>query len=256
MMEYTYKKVMEKKYSSGALDSLEIPDTPQNVNLMNNKVHYRFLQNGNSVDEDDQEEIERLYKIAPDNEILKYNRLYCAIRLDTAAANPDVQAKMQQEIDEMYTKTKIEKRLLDGLNIEWQFKIIEVLDTAETPAAELAIEACITRIKTFYDLKDASWQNALKLAFVFSRAKDYRYASTLLEPFVTEKAEENLIFSYISIASHLPEKFYSRNFARALSIAHKRNNARYCKLFGEPFMSFQVLDNPVIKKEYFDSGCK
>jgi hypothetical protein len=256
MMEYTYKKVMEGKYSSGAIDSLEIPEDPRWINLANNKVHYRFLQNGNNVDDDDQEEIERLYKIAPDNEILKYNRLYCAIRLDTASANPDVQAKMQQEIDEMYTKTKIEKRLLDGLNIEWQFKIIETLDTTDTPQAEAAIDACVTRIKSFYDLKDATWQNALKLAFVFTRAKDYRYASSLLEPFVTDNAQENLIFAYISIASHLPEKFYSRNFARALSIAHKRNNDRYCKLFGEPYMSFQVLDNPVIKKEFFESGCK
>ena len=96
----------------------------------------------------------------------------------------------------------------------------------------------------------------MKLAFVFTRAKDYKYACSLLEPFVTEQAQENLIFAYISIASHLPEKFYSRNFARALSIAHKRNNDRYCKLFGEPYMSFQVLDNPVIKKEFFESGCK
>lgn len=256
IMEYISKRTADKKYSGGALDSLEIPEGAQYVNLANNKVHYRFLLNGNNVDDDDQEEIERLYKLAPDNEILKYNRLYCAIRLDTASANPDVQAKMQQEIDEMYTKTKIEKRLLDGLNIEWQFKIIEMLDTADSPQAEAAIDACVTRIKSFYDLKDASWQNALKLAFVFTRAKDYKYACSLLEPFVTEQAQENLIFAYISIASHLPEKFYSRNFARALSIAHKRNNDRYCKLFGEPYMSFQVLDNPVIKKEFFESGCK
>jgi outer membrane protein OmpA-like peptidoglycan-associated protein len=256
IMEYTYKKVMDKSYSSGAIDSLEIPEGASSVNLRNNKVHYRFLQNGNNVDDDDQEEIEKLYALAPDNEILKYNRLYCAIRLDTAAASPDAQAKMQQQIDEMYTKTKIEKRLLDGLNIEWQFKIMEVLDTLDTPESQLAVEACITRIKSFYDLKDATWQNALKLAFVFSRAKDFKYAATLLEPFVNEKAEENLIFAYISIASHMPEKFYSRNFARALSIAHTRNNDRYCKLFGEPYMSFQVMDNPVIKKEFFDSGCK
>lgn len=256
MMEYTYKKVMEGKYSSGALDSLEIPEDARWINLANNKVHYRFLQNGNNVDDDDQEEIERLYKLAPDNEILRYNRLYCAIRLDTAAANPDAQAKMQSEIDEMYTKTKIEKRLLDGLNIEWQFKIMEALDTADTPQAEAAIDACVTRIKSFYDIKESTWQNALKLAFVFTRAKDYRYASSLLEPFVNEKAQENLIFAYISIASHLPEKFYARSFANALSIAHKRNNDRYCKLFGEPFMSFQVMDNPVVKKEYFESGCK
>jgi hypothetical protein len=130
-----------------------------------------------------------------------------------------------------------------------------VLDTTDTPAAQAAVDGCIERIKSFYDLKDASWQNALKLGFVFARAKDYRYASSLLEPYLNEKADENLVFAYISIASHLPDKFYSRKFAQALSIARNKDSQRYCKLFGEPFMSFQVLDNPEIKKEYLGSGC-
>jgi len=255
IMEYVHKKVKDKGYSAGALDSLEIPDEAKYVNMMNNKVHYRFLINGNSVDDNDQDEINRLALMDPTNEILKYNQLYCAIKLDSAIVTSDGQAKMQQSIDEMY-KTKIDKKYIDGLNIEWQFKLMDVLDTSESPIAQAAIEACIARIKSFYDMKSASWQNALKLAFVFSRAKDFKYASNLLEPYVNERADEELIFAYISIASHLPEKFYSRNFANALSYAHNRNNERYCKLFGDPYMSFQVLDNPVIKKEYFESGCK
>lgn len=255
IMEYIHKKISEKRYSGGALDSLEIPDEPKYVSMMNNKVHYRFLLNGKTVDDDDYDEIKRLLLMEPNNEILKYNRLYCSIKLDSAIVKSEDQSKMQQQIDEMY-KTAIEKKYLDGLNIEWQFKLMDVLDTSETPAAQAAIEACIARIKSFYDMKAASWQNALKLAYVFARAKDYKYASSILEAFVNERADENLIFAYISIASHLPEKFYSRNFAAALSYAKARNPERYCKLFGEPFMSFQVLDNPVIKKDYFEAGCK
>lgn len=255
IMEYVGAKVKEKKYSAGAIDSLEIPNEAKYVNVMNNKVHYRFLANNNMVEDEDQDEIKRLLAMDPNNEILKYNKLYCAIKLDSAIVTSDGQAKMQQEIDELY-KTKIEKKYLDGLNIEWQFKLMDVLDTSDSPASQAAIEACIARIKTFYDIKTASWQNALKLGYVFARAKDFKYASSLLEPYVNERADENLIFAYISIASHLPEKFYSRNFANALSYAHSRNQERYCKLFGDPFMSFQVLDNPVIKKEFFESGCK
>ena len=65
-----------------------------------------------------------------------------------------------------------------------------------------------------------------------------------------------LLFSYISIASHLPEKFYSRTFSDALHKAKERNPERYCQLFGEPRMSFQVLDNPSAKSDYRDAGCK
>ena len=255
IMEYVGQQVKNKKYSAGALDSLVIPNEPKFVNMMNNKVHYRFLINDNNVEDGDYEELKRLLAIDLNNDILKYNNLFCSIKLDSSFAKQEDQDKMQQKIDELY-KSKIEKKYLDGLNIEWQFKLMDILDTTDTPIAEAAREACINRIKSFYDMKTASWQNALKLAYAFSRAKDFKYAATILEPYVNERADENLILAYISIASHLPEKFYSRNFASALSYYKARNPERYCKLFGDPYMSFQVLDNPDIKKEYKSAGCK
>jgi hypothetical protein len=255
IMEYVHTKIMKKEYSPGTLDSLKVPNEFKYLSFMNNLVHYRFLENNNSVDEEDQDEINRLYKMDSTNEILKYNKLFCAIKLDSTIGNLEAQARIQQRIDELY-KSKIAKKYLDGLNIEFQFRIMEVLDTSELPAAQLAVEACINRIKSFYDLSQASWQNAQKLAYVFSRAKDFMYAANILEPYVKEESvDENLLFTYISIASHLPEKFYSRTFASAVSIAKRKNEGRYCRLFGDPYMSFQVLDNPVIKKEYFTSGC-
>ena len=97
----------------------------------------------------------------------------------------------------------------------------------------------------------------VKLSFTFTRGKDYKFSSTMLEPFLKEEnVSEDLLFSYISIASHLPEKFYSRTFSEALHKAKEKNPERYCKLFGEPFMSFQVLDNPNAKKDYIDAGCR
>lgn len=254
IMEYAFKKKMEKKYTDDILDSLKVPDSPQFVNMLNNKVYYNYLANSNIVDEDDYTELKRLEKIDATNDIVRFNRIYCSIKIDSTVGTKEQQGKMQQEIDALY-KTKINKKLVDGLNIEWQFKIIESLDTIED--AEPQIEACINKIKGFYNFKEASWQNALKLAYVFTRGKDYKYSSTILEPFLKiENVSEDLIFSYISIASHLPEKFYSRTFSDALHKAREKNPERYCKLFGEPFMSFQVLDNPTAKKEYREAGCK
>jgi hypothetical protein len=54
----------------------------------------------------------------------------------------------------------------------------------------------------------------------------------------------------------LPEKFYSRVFSDALHKAKEKNPERYCKLFGDPYMSFQVLDNPNAKKDYREAGCR
>lgn len=255
IMEYAYKQRVAKKYTDDVMDSMKLPDNdPKFVNLLNNKVYYNFMANSSLVDEDDYAELKRLEKLDPMNDIVRYNRIYSSIILDTTIGTKDQQAKMQQEIDALY-KTKIAKKLVNGLNIEWQFKVIETLDTMEN--AEAQVEACITKIKGFYDFKESTWQNSLKLAYVFTRAKDYKFACSVLEPFLkAPKLDENLVYSYISIASHLPEKFYSRTFSDALHKAKEMSPDRYCKLFGDPYMSFQVLDNPNAKKDYRDAGCK
>jgi outer membrane protein OmpA-like peptidoglycan-associated protein len=254
IMEYTFGKKLEKKYTEDVLDSMKVPNDAAFINLLNNKVYFNFLGNSSIVDEDDYEELKRLEKLDPTNDIVRYNRLYSSIVLDSTLGTKEQQQKTQQEIDALY-KTKIAKKLVDGINIEWQFKIMESLDTMEN--AEPLIEACITKIKSFYNFKEATWQNALKLAYAFTRGKDYKFSSNVLEPFLkVENVNENLLFSYISIASHLPEKFFSRTFSDALHKAKERNPERYCQLFGEPRMSFQVLENPNAKKDYREAGCR
>ncbi|MES2566692.1 MAG: hypothetical protein V4565_07485 [Bacteroidota bacterium] len=253
IMEYAYSKKMDKKYTEDVLDSMKIPNDSKFVNMMNNKAYYNYLGKSSIVDEDDYAEFKRLEKLDPVNDIVRFNRVFCSIKIDSTLGSKEQQGKMQQEIDGLY-KSKINKKLVDGLNIEWQFKIIESLDTIDD--AEPLIEACINKIKGFYNFKEASWQNALKLAYVFTRGKDYKFSSSVLEPFLkVENVNEDLLFSYISIASHLPEKFYSRTFSDALHKAREKNPERYCRLFGEPYMSFQVLDNPNAKKDYREANC-
>lgn len=254
IMEYAFSKKIEKKYTEDVMDSMKIPNDAAFANLLNNKIYFNFLSNNSIVDEDDYSELKVLEKLDPTNDVVRYNRIYSAITLDSTIGSKEQQQKMQQEIDALY-KTKIAKKLVDGVNIEWQFKIMESLDTLEN--SEPLIEACITKIKSFYNFKESTWQNALKLAYAFTRGKDYKFSSNVLEPFLkVENVNENLLFSYISIASHLPEKFFSRTFSDALHKAKERNPERYCQLFGEPRMSFQVLENPNAKKDYREAGCR
>jgi len=246
ILELINKRVLENKYPQSIYDSLNIEETAANAALINNRIYYKYQAN-NSVDEEDDEAFGKLLKIEPANPIYQYNKIFCELKLDSNAGNPEHQAKVQQTIDGFYGK--LDSNFVNGLNIEWQFKIMESIDTADN--ADELVDACIARIKGFYNIKDASWQNALKLSFVFTRAKDYRYASTLLEPYLSKPdVQENLVFMYIASASRVAEKYYSRTFARALDIAKQKNPDRYCKLFGEPFMTFQVLENPEVKKTY------
>jgi hypothetical protein len=251
IMEFINRRVGEGKYQPGIYDSLRISEQPKYTGLINNQVYSKFLAT-QSVEDEDEKTFDRLLLLEPENPVLQYNKVFCQLRLDSNAGNPEHQARVQETINHLYGK--LDSNHVNALNIEWQFKIMESLDTL--PNADALIDACISRIKQFYNIKEATWQNALKLAGVFSRARDYNYAAGLLEPYLHDPAvNEGLVFMYVSLASRVPEKYYSRTFARALEIAKDRNPTRYCQLFGEPYMTFQVLENPDVKKVY-QSSCR
>lgn len=251
IMDYIAKKVMDKKYSYESFDKLEIAPDAKNVGLMMNKIYYYYLLRNKVVDDEEYKGILEIQKLDAANPLINYNALFCKIALDSTAGNKSEQADMQGKIDMLY-KTPLDKKLVDGLNIEWQFKIMDALDTLE--GAQEQRQACIDKIKGFYNFKESSGQNALKLAYAFARAKEFKFACSLLEPYL-DSHDEKVLAAYVSIASHVPEAFYSHKFSNALIEIKKNNPERFCKMLGAPYLSFQVLENPEIKKAYKEASC-
>lgn len=248
------KQIRNEKYTPEAHSKLIIPNEAKYSGLLNNQIVNNYLANNNVVNDEDYEALKKLAVVDPSNNYVKFNNLFCAVKLDSTIGDKKNQDDIQGRIEGMY-KSEVPKKYVDALNTEWQFRIIEVYDTMETGAP--MVETCINRIKSFYNFKDGSWQNALKLSYVFARFKDYKFAANILAPFVTkEKPDENLIFSYISFCAQEPDLVNSRLFVGALQKAEKANHERYCKLFGQPYLTFQVMDNPLVKQDYFRLGCK
>ncbi len=52
------------------------------------------------------------------------------------------------------------------------------------------------------------------------------------------------------------EKTKTKMFVIAMKKASELNQQRYCALFGEPNLSFQVLDNPGVKEDYNKANCQ
>jgi hypothetical protein len=95
------------------------------------------------------------------------------------------------------------------------------------------------------------------LSYIFARFYDYEYAASLLAEFINEDdASEELIFSYISYCAHESHLINSNSFVTALNKAERINNQRFCKLFGQPYLTIQVLDNPRVKELYNKTGCE
>jgi hypothetical protein len=241
-----------KRYSYDLSDKMIVPAEAKYSGILNNQVALHYMQT-NSADEEDYATLKKLSTLDPANNFVAFNTIVCSVTLDSSIGTDKDQAAMQKRIDAFY-KTEIPKRYVDALNVEWQFRVIEAVDT--TDAGEVVVQACIDKIKSFYNIKESSWQNNLKLSYVFARAKDFRYAAQLLAPFVNEEgANEQLLFAYASYCAKLPELYKSRTFVTALEKADKLNHDRYCKLFGAPNLTFQILDNPFVKDDYDKANC-
>ena len=249
---YIGKQMRDQKYTADALSKMQIPNDAKFSGLLNNQVVNHYLLT-NVPEDEDYEQLKKLANLDPANNYIKFNNLFCAVKLDSTIGDKKNQDDMQAKIDALY-KSEVPKKYVDALNTEWQFRIIDVYDTLETGAP--IVEACINRIKGFYNFKEGSWQNALKLSYIFARFKDYKFASNILSSFVKdETVDEQLLFTYISFCSQEQELVNSRLFVTALEKAEKLNHDRYCKLFGQPYLTFQVLDNPLVKKAYNEAKC-
>ncbi|MCX7729281.1 MAG: hypothetical protein N2203_07415, partial [Bacteroidia bacterium] len=253
ILEYIYSNIKNNKYPKTSLDTFHLNVTKENIPFTNNLIYFKYLLN-NTLKDEEADVLKKNFEMDNTNPILQYNYVFAKIKTDSMIGNKDVQVKIQNEIDNLQ-KTNLDKQYINNLNTEWQFKLIEYYDTI--PNSEAQIEACLNKIKSFYNIDEASWKNTVKLANIFAKAKLYWEAAQLLEPLLTSKdVNDVIVFNYISIASHLPEKFNSRYFTKAMELAKQYTPERFCKLFGKPYLSFQILENPGIKKTFLSSDCK
>ncbi len=247
IQRFAMNKVLSGMYEPEPLLKVTIPNEAKFAPLLLNRLWLNKQMQGDSINQEDYNKIKNFVNMAPENECILYNGLYCNIKLGTIDNIKQIDS-LQKKIDGLYS-SKINKKAIDGLNLEFQFKVIGRMDTTEVqnPIVLKSIE----KMKKIFNLEESSWQNALKLSSAFAKKKDYAFAAKLLEPFIyQDKVSEMLIFTYIAICSNIPESLMSSKFNAALNKAKGINKERYCKLFGAPNLSFQVLDNPLIKGEY------
>lgn len=247
------EKVRNNQYDTEVLNQMIIPKEAKYSPLLNNKGVYKYIANKKVVTEEDGAYFFELNKIDPANSYVSFNDLMTHTKLGMIG-DEKMRAQMQSRIDQLYA-TKVPKKFVDALNTEFQFAIMDATDTL--PNADAIHQACIEKIKGFYNFKESSWQNNLKLAYVFMRFNDFKFAAGLLEPFIHKpKVDEQLLYTYVSCCAQVPEKIKSKSFVSAMKKIRSINPDRYCVLVGAPNLTFQVLDNPFVKQDYQEANCK
>ncbi|MBT4339992.1 MAG: hypothetical protein HOD63_15485 [Bacteroidetes bacterium] len=252
IQKYIVDKVVQKIYNGDLGTNMDIPEAADKAPFLINKLFLEKIAVRNKLNDDYCDRIYQLHKYSPDNPFILYNKIYCDIHSSELTDKKEI-ADMQNLIDGLYN-VKLEKELVDMLNLDYQFRLIKINDTLKNPSP-LVIKS-FTKIKSIVHLDETSWQNSLELAQLFIKYKDYKFAVKLMEPFVEEDdIDEEFLFTYVSLCAMNPSKLMSNNFAKSLSKASEINPKRYCDLFKGDKFSFQVFDNPFVK-EHFCEACK
>lgn len=247
--------VRDKKYPASVLDYVELPNEALNSGLINNKIVYNYIKEGNKLSDKEYTAFNELRKTDGNNAVVKYNYVLCNLKVGELKAEKNFFDQLQADIDGLY-KSSISKKSVDALNAELQFKFMEAYDTM--PNNQTVMTQCMDRIKGFYNFKQGSWENSLKLAYAFARFNDFKFSTSILEPFILNQEvvpDEKLVFAYMSYCAQLPEKITSKGFAQAAKVAKEHYPAKFCEVIGQPFLSIQVLDNPDVKRYFVEAGC-
>jgi hypothetical protein len=250
IMNYIIQQVIAKKYTEDAITGLVIPDGKAWAPLLSNKVVMEAYLKGKSPNEDQCNILEKVYNYDKKNSVYNFNHLICGV-VNTDFTNMEQINTVQSSVDELYNNPKLNKKMVDALNQELQFKIIEAADSLD-PSGNLALK-CRDKIKGIVNMKEINWYNALQLAYLFLKHKDYAFSATLLEMYLNNKdVSADYLFTYMSVCTHSQARVMSNRFANAAERASKLDKEKFCKLFFSGRASFQMMDNPFVK----DSYCK
>jgi hypothetical protein len=261
IQKYIFKQVIGGRYDENAVYGQEIPEDPKAYGMETKKLwitgllmNKLWLEHYVKEDEFDATYCSRLgdlLAIEPANAYVQYNVLYCKIMNNKLKDEREI-SEVQDQIEALY-ETVLQKEVVDRLNLKHQFNVIETLDTIPNQQDAMVVES-LDRIKEIVDLKENTWQNALKLSYIFIKQEDYEFALKLIEPFVyEEKIFGELLFTYVSLCSHYPEKFHTRRFEIVIQRIHDEYPDRFCELFGKNRLTVLVFKNPVIKKMYCET---
>lgn len=242
---YLIDKIEKGEYSSSVLNNLQIPNTKEYQTLLNNRLYVQCLK-ASKLTNKIADEMKSVYNLNIANQKLLFNTTVGDVFLGKITSAADV-AKTQAAIDRLYAIPDVPKERVNSLNMEYQLKVVNYLDTAAPSMENTALLATtFAKIKEIRNPVLDSWQNAYKLASYFVKKHDYMYALSLMDPFLDDpKISEDFIMSYVSIAAHREESYMSALFTKAVKIAYEKNPGRLCGIFEK--VPYCVMENEEVK---------
>lgn len=202
----------------------------------------------NSVSAISDEEMNGIIERAKDPTLRNNNNMFNAVYLQIKKNAIKGFAQLMpcySYIDRLKMSQSFPKDTVTLLELEL---LLYVIDGEQFDAAQKA--EAVTKL-TSIDIPELPIENVYSLAMTYIKIKEYKEALNILEPYVLkDDFNIDMLFSYITISTLFKDRLNSSILVRAFQKANARDNKRYCGLWENNRLSFQVFENQSLKTDY------
>jgi len=247
-----FKNVKEKKLKKEEILKLDIPFLKETVSLNNNLIAFKGLYN--NTDNKDSlysyllRDVKTQLMIDPMSSHLKYNKVLLRLLLWSNKASREKDPKyLLKELKSLYTGTveswKVNQLLMNYHLIAADF----YYEKKEFSAREKALK----EVKKILLQSQLNRDQIKKISDYFIFQMRINWAVEIMLPWAKkETIDEDFLFTFLTIAIYNKKTIPTELYISFLEKAKRMNKERFCKLFGFPNMSFQLLQDLPIKNMY------
>lgn len=250
-----FEKVKNLELPTSYVDRLEVPQKSEYGSLLNKNSIFKFLMDEDQVLET-YKQLTTLADFLPEDAHLKYN--ICALKFKVWLLGENVidPSAFKKEILAL-GKLGIDQKLIKRMLINYEVLMSEYFMMKGDFRSK---DNSLHFIHVNYPSISLSDADLLNLAQYFSSYAKYDWAIKLLDQKVKNiEAGEDMLFYYLNLTL-IDEQITKRTEYRTILLnAYNLNPVRFCELFkpfGKGGLSFQLLENEYLRKNYCENCSK
>jgi uncharacterized protein YkwD len=247
-----YQYAIQGKIKEQSTYNYELTRQKENSSILNNQFVFKecffSLSKTDSFRQNLKEEFLALYYTDPSNPYVLYNKLILELEFWAKdilkLSEPELLLK---DMKRLYS-TRVENWRINRLILNYHILAADYY-YEKKDFAKREKELKEVRKFIFSAKLDRAQTYAMARYFIFQLRVDW--AIDLMLPWIKNKNyNEDFLFIFLSIAIYDTKKVAEQEYTNLMKHALELNKERYCKLFGYPNMSIQLLKNTAIKSEY------
>jgi hypothetical protein len=255
-----YQSVMLKNIGNGNINKeqileVKIPRFKQTIPFINNQIALMWYSSKNKNKDSLNlylfNEIKLLLSIDETNPFLKYNQSVLRLLLWSSDYKRESSPKLVLREIKLLASTNIEAWMITRLILNYNIIAADYFYDNKLFSDR---EKALINVKRSLFSSNLDRDQSFRIANYFMFQLRIDWAIDIMKPFAIKKdIDEEFLFTFLTVAIYNNEKVPQKEYEELMLRAKELNKTRFCKLFGFPNMSFQLLKDIPVKTLYCET---